>query len=83
MHGQAWGFDWGYVGDEVQFVRSNTMELVGGSAKPFITSVAEISVLDAQGSQFEGLHGGREFIIRFADALPTEISANDPLPCHG
>ena len=83
MHGQAWGFDWGYVGDEVQFVRSNTMELVGGSAKPFVTSVAEISVLDAsstlnsQPSTLQGLHGGREFIIRFADALPAEISATE------
>ena len=77
MHGQAWGFDWGYVGDEVQFVRSNTMELVGGSTKPFVTSVAEISELDAQGSQFKGLHGAKEFIIRFADALPTEISASE------
>ena len=81
MHGQAWGFDWGYVGDEVQFVRSNTMELVGGSAKPFVTSVAEISVLDAsstfnaQSSPLRGLHGAKEFIIRFADALPAEISA--------
>lgn len=75
MHGQAWGFDWGYVGDEVQFVRSNTMELVGGSAKPFVTTIAEISVLDAQGSQLKGLHGAKEFIIRFADALPAEISA--------
>lgn len=26
MHPQAWGFDWGYTGDSVQFVRSNTME---------------------------------------------------------
>ncbi len=75
MHGQAWGFDWGYVGDEVQFVRSNTMELVGGSAKPFVTTIAEISELDAQGSQLKGLHGAKEFIIRFADALPAEISA--------
>ena len=77
MHGQAWGFDWGYVGDEVQFVRSNTMELVGGTAKPFVTSVAEISELDAQGSQFKGLHGAKEFIIHFADALPAEISATE------
>ena len=75
MHGQAWGFDWGYVGDEVQFVRSNTMELVGGSAKPFVTSVAEISELDAQGSLHKGLHGAKEFIIRFADVIPAEISA--------
>ena len=94
MHGQAWGFDWGYVGDEVQFVRSNTMELVGGSAKPFVTTIAEISVLDAlSGVQTnansqkqtaksrdeiaQGLHGGREFLIRFADALPAEIGANE------
>ena len=77
MHGQAWGFDWGYVGDEVQFVRSGTMELVGGSAEPFVTEVAAISVLDAQGSQIEGLHGGREFLIRFADALPAEIGAGE------
>ena len=81
MHGQAWGFDWGYVGDEVQFVRSNTMELVGGTAKPFVTSVAEISEIDAsstlnsQPSTLRGLHGAKEFIIRFADALPAEISA--------
>ena len=81
MHGQAWGFDWGYVGDEVQFVRSNTMELVGGTAKPFVTSVTEISELDAsstlnsQPSTLRGLHGAKEFIIRFADALPAEISA--------
>ena len=75
MHGQAWGFDWGYVGDEVQFVRSNTMELVGGSAKPFVTTIAEISMLDAQGSQLKGLHGAKEFIIRFADVIPAEISA--------
>ena len=81
MHGQAWGFDWGYVGDEVQFVRSNTMELVGGSVKPFVTSVTEISALDAsstlnsQPSTLRGLHGSKEFIIRFADALPAEISA--------
>ena len=77
MHGQAWGFDWGYAGDEVQFVRSATMELVGGSAEPFVTEVAAISVLDAQGSQVEGLHGGREFLIRFADALPAEIGAGE------
>ena len=73
MHGQAWGFDWGYVGDEVQFVRSNTMELVG-EEKTFVTTVSEISELNAQGSQFKGLHGAKEFIIRFADALPAEIS---------
>ena len=125
MHGQAWGFDWGYVGDEVQFVRSNTMELVNEKPLPtspkgkehsksgntFVTVISEISVLDAlsgvkeyrsegvktnvpsadglssslqseaetpellNSKNLKGLHGGKEFIIRFADALPAEIGA--------
>ena len=75
MHGQAWGFDWGYEGDEVQFVRSQTMELVGGSAKPFVTEVVEIKALSANsGTSVPGYsHGAKEFVIRFADALPAEI----------
>ena len=31
MHEQAWGFDWGFAGDEVQFIRSQTMELLDGT----------------------------------------------------
>ena len=77
MHGQAWGFDWGYVGDEVQFVRSQTMELVG-DAKPFVTTISEISVLsentDNSSHACPGAsHGAKEFVIRFADVLPAEI----------
>ena len=74
MHHQAWGFDWGYVGDEVQFVRSQTMELVG-EEKPFVTTVAEISELsEGNKGEYHGVsHGAKEFIIRFADALPAEI----------
>ena len=87
MHGQAWGFDWGYTGDKVQFVRSRTMELVGG---PFTTEVAEIkeyseganasqvSTIAAQPFELSGAtHGTREFVIRFKDALPEEITANE------
>ena len=82
MHGQAWGFDWGYRGDKVQFVRSRTMELVGG---PFTTEVAEITevseakkALGAEPFDLAGAtHGTREFVIRFADALPQEITANE------
>ena len=79
MHGQAWGFDWGYTGDKVQFVRSRTMELVGDK---FVTEVAGISEYTEQAVNpatpqpftLEGAtHGTREFIIRFADALPEEI----------
>ena len=83
MHGQAWGFDWGYVGDKVQFVRSHTMELMGGD-DIFVTEVAEIAeYVDGAARSGEphpfalkgATHGTREFVIRFADALPAEISA--------
>ena len=93
MHGQAWGFDWGYTGDKVQFVRSRTMELVGSplptspkgeeSRKKneiFITEIESISIADhssSLGGGVKGLHGAREFIIRFADVLPTEIGGNE------
>lgn len=83
MHGQAWGFDWGYVGDKVQFVRSRTMELVGG-AEPFVTEVAGISEVSEDSEELNrsnwqhGVsHGAKEFIIRFEDALPAGISADD------
>ena len=84
MHGQAWGFDWGYTGDKVQFVRSRTMELVGG-AEPFVTEVAEISEVSENSENSEDSdrghwqhgvsHGAREFIIRFSDPLPEAIVA--------
>lgn len=64
MHGQAWGFDWGFPGDEVQFVRSATMELVGSenevvSIKPFDKSEA---------------HGAREFTITFKEPIAPTIN---------
>lgn len=87
MHGQAWGFDWGYVGDKVQFVRSRTMELVGG-VEPFVTEVVEISEnledsgdsevseeLNRSNWQHGVSHGAREFVIRFVDPLPEVITA--------
>lgn len=33
MHGQAYGFDWGYIGDSVQFIQSKTMDLVGSKKR--------------------------------------------------
>ena len=79
MHGQAWGFDWGYVGDKVQFVRSQTMELVGDEEETFVTEVAEISFASADiSTSVPGYsHGAREFVIRFADALPANIGASE------
>ena len=33
MHDQSWGFEWGRAGDEVQFVQSSPMELIGNQNK--------------------------------------------------
>lgn len=83
MHSQAWGFDWGYPGDKVQFVRSRTMELVGDK---FTTEITEISEYPKNAENSNNprpfalrgaTHGAKEFIIRFADALPEEINSNE------
>lgn len=63
MHDQAWGFEWGQPGDDVQFVRSATMELVGDSNR-----VAAITPSDK-----ETVHGAREFRITFEKAIDTVI----------
>ena len=34
MHGQSWGFEWGRPGDEVQVLRSRTMETLGEAVHP-------------------------------------------------
>ena len=64
MHGQTWGFEWGRPGDEVQFVQSNTMELVGPSNR-----IASIRPYDK-----EGVDGAREFLISFVDPVDATIS---------
>lgn len=61
MHDQSWGFDWGYVGDEVQFVRSKTMEVVGDTSR-----IERIAPLDKP-----SVEGAREFEIRFPNLLVT------------
>ena len=63
MHGQAYGFYWGGAGDSVQFVRSNVMEITEGNR------VVEITPNDK-----EQLAGCKEFRIKFAHALPTDIA---------
>lgn len=64
MHGQAWGFDWGFQGDSVQFVRSETMELVGGK-----NLIASIRPHDK-----ETVDGAREFVISFNESIDPAIS---------
>lgn len=64
MHGQAWGFDWGFRGDSVQFVRSETMELAGEKNR-----IESIRPYDK-----ETVDGAREFVITFSEAIAPEIS---------
>lgn len=64
MHGQSYGFHWGSEGDEVQFISSRTMELVGEKNK--------ISSICAADRPTE--HGAKEFRIEFAAEVPAEIS---------
>lgn len=55
MHPQAWGFDWGFVGDSVQFIKSRTMEEVDGHY-----AVKSITPNDKA-----EVHGAKEFKIVF------------------
>lgn len=67
MHGQSWGFTWGYAGDKVQFVKSSTMELIGGEAQ--IVSITPHDQKDE--------HGAREFLIRFNTPLDAAINEKE------
>ncbi|MBQ5912978.1 MAG: right-handed parallel beta-helix repeat-containing protein [Bacteroidaceae bacterium] len=70
MHSQAYGFDWGYKGDKVQFVRSASMELLEGE-----NEVLEITPLDpAASANSEGMNGAKTFRIKFKKPVPAEIS---------
>lgn len=63
MHDQAWGFEWGFSGDEVQFVQSSTMELIGNR-----NEIESIRPYDK-----EQIDGAREFIITFRDTITSVI----------
>lgn len=66
MHDQSWGFDWGFHGDEVQFIASKTMELIGGKNQiKLIKPVDKASV-----------SGAREFEITFEEPLPDGVDEN-------
>lgn len=69
MHNQAWGFEWGQVGDTVQFILSETMELVGSENR--ITAIRPYDK--------EQIEGAREFSITFRDAIDPAI--NEQINC--
>lgn len=64
MHGQSWGFEWGCSGDEVQFIRSNTMELVGKQNK----------IISIRPYDKEQTEGAREFLITFQEPVDQVIN---------
>ena len=63
MHSQAYGFYWGGVGDSVQFVRSDVMEIVEGNR------ISAITPYDR-----EELAGCKEFKITFEKPLSQDIA---------
>lgn len=64
MHNQAWGFDWGYQGDSVQFIRSETMEIIDG-----VNHIVSIRPYDK-----EAVQGAREFCITFQKPIDPMIN---------
>lgn len=64
MYGQSWGFEWGCPGDEVQFIRSNTMELVGKQNK----------IISIRPYDKEQTEGAREFLITFQEPVDQVIN---------
>ena len=60
MHNESWGFDWGEPGDEVQFIRSRTMEYEKKKAR-----IISIRPTDAETET-----GAREFEIVFDRDIP-------------
>ena len=64
MHGQSWGFEWGCPGDEVRFIRSNTMELVGKQNK----------IISIRPYDKEQTEGAREFLITFQEPVDQVIN---------
>ena len=63
MHGQAYGFDWGYAGDSVQMIQSKTMELWDNK-----NSIQSIEVIRKKASD-----PIQEFKIVFTKPLDKDI----------
>lgn len=66
MHDQSWGFDWGFDGDEVQFIASRTMETLDG-----INRIKSIAPYDN-----DVVSGAREFKIIFENPVDESVSEN-------
>ena len=65
MHGQSYGFTWGAPGEEVAFIRSQTMERLAESDN----TLEAIEPLDKP----ETRAGAKRFRLTFAKPLPPEV----------
>lgn len=63
MHSQAWGFGWGKVGEEAQFIFSRTFDMHPGRY-----TIASIKPINSATES-----GAKGFIIRFKQRLPKQI----------
>ena len=63
MHPQSYGFEWGRIGDSVQFICSSTMELIGAQNR-----IAAIKAVDQP-----DYRGAKEFEIRFENRVNPSI----------
>lgn len=66
MHSQAWGFQWGWVGDDVQFIDSKTMEIIGEKNK-----VKAIETIDKP-----NFKGAKVYKITFENEVESEIGTD-------
>jgi hypothetical protein len=67
MHHQAWGFEWGRSGEKVQFIKSNTMEIVGD----------ENEIITIEPHDKDKIDGAKEFKITFKNAIDEQISEKE------
>lgn len=64
MHDQAWGFDWGFAGDSVKFIRTKTMDM-----EKEVYTIAEIRPHDKP-----QITGAMEFVITFKEELSPSMT---------
>lgn len=69
MHGQTYGFDWGYKGDTVQFIRSRTMEA--------LDSTYVIANIRPEGQT--QVEGAKQFRITFDRPLPAVLTPDQSI----
>ncbi|MGL4993892.1 MAG: alpha-1,3-galactosidase-related protein [Bacteroidales bacterium] len=69
MHRQSWGFEWGRIGDEIEFISSKTMENLKCSNK-----IKSIKPIDKPAP-----HGAKSYIIELNKPISLELTIDQPI----